>query len=541
VTLGNGERHEEPGNVKWAFAAVGSVVVVVAAALFLLGGDEERPAQTSIPLGTSVASPDADSQVAEGSTTTTAIVGTPGSAGLGDPLYPGLGNGGYDVQHYDVRLRYQPTENTLEGLVTIDAVATQNLSSFNLDLRQMTVRSVTVDGSPVRSEQTERELVITPDLVIGAGERFSTVVDYVGFPGVVDSQAFPIDIGWFGGVDGVHVMTEPDAASSFIPLNEHLSDKATWTITVTVPSPLEVVANGVLVDVIEDNGETTYVWDHQFPMATYLIALGIGQFDETESVTSSGVPIRNYFETPVGQGVRDSFSGQAEMIDFFEGLFGPYPFETYGALVVESATGAFAALETQSLSTFPVSPTAFSYQESIVAHEAVHQWFGNSVTPKSWDDIWLNEGFATYFEWVWTSNKRGLDNTEEIAADNYALVSGSSFLARGIPESQIGSAIDDNFPPPGTPPANDLFNGSVYLRGALLLHALRAEIGDDDFFESIAEYADRFAYSSVSTDDFVSLVEEVSGKDLGDFFTGWLTDRQVPAIPSQDLSPPDLG
>lgn len=530
--------------MKWAFALIGSVVVVVAAALFLLGGDEDGAVSSSVLTTTSPAGPGAGSQATDGSealTTTTARVGTPGSAGLDDPLYPGLGNGGYDVEHYDVKLRYQPAENTLEGLVTIEAVATQNLSSFNLDLREMIVRSVTVNGNLVRTEQTERELVITLDLVIGAGERFSTVVDYVGFPDVVPSEAFPIDIGWFGGVDGVHVMTEPDAASSFIPLNEHLSDKATWTITVTVPSPLEVVANGELVEVIEDNGETTYVWDHPFPMATYLIALGIGQFDETESVTSSGVPIRNYFETPVDQGVRDSFSRQGEMVEFFEGLFGPYPFEAYGALVIESATGAFAALETQSLSTFPVSPSAFSYPESIVAHEVVHQWFGNSVTPKTWEDIWLNEGFATYFEWVWTSSKRGLDNTEEIAADNYDLVSGIGFLARGIPESQIGSAIDDNFPPPGTPPANDLFNGSVYLRGALLLHALRAEIGDDDFFGAVAEYADRFAYSSVNTNDFVSLVEEVSGRDLDEFFASWLTDRQVPTIPSQGLIPPDLG
>ncbi len=531
--------------MKWAFAVVGSIAVVMAAALFVMGGDEGGPIPTSMTTGTEVVGPVAGSQSTEGAkdlTTTTARVGTAGSAGLGDPLYPGLGNGGYDVEHYDVRLRYQPSENTLEGLVTINAVATQNLSSFNLDLRQMTVRSVTVNGTRVRFEQSERELVITPDdFVIGADEAFTTVVDYVGFPTLVDSQAFGRDIGWFGGTDGVHVMTEPDAASSFMPLNEHPSDKATWTISVTVPSSLQVVANGELVDVIENNGETTYVWDHRFPMATYLVALGIGQFDETESVTSSGVPIRNYFESPVGQGVRDSFSGQGEMVEFFEGLFGPYPFETYGALVVESATGAFAALETQSLSTFPVSPSAISYQESIVVHEVVHQWFGNSVTPKSWDDIWLNEGFATYFEWVWTSTTLGLDDTDDLAAENYALISGSEFLSRGIPESQIGSVIDDNFPPPGIPPANDLFNQSVYLRGALVLHALRAEIGDDDFFEAVAEYASRFAYSSADTDDFVSLVEEISNRDLEDFFSSWLTDRQMPAIPSQGLSPPDLG
>jgi aminopeptidase N len=525
--------------VKWAFAGLGAIVVVIAAALFLIGGDETGPPTTSTPVATTVAA-GPDGPPTSTPPTTAPIVGVPGSEGLADPLYPLLGNGGYDVVHYDVALRYRPTDNTLEGLVSFQAVATQDLSAYNVDLQSMSVRSVDVDGVRVAVVHEGGELTITLAEPIASGAPFTTTIDYVGFPERVMSEAVPVGIGWFGGQDGVHVMSEPDAASSFIPSNNHPSDKATWTISVTVPADQQVAANGSLVDVVEDGDETTFVWDHPFPMATYLVALGIGRFDVVEYTSAGGVPIRDYYERSVDQGIREAFVRQGEMIDFFADLFGPYPFEAYGALVVESASGAFAALETQTMSTFPISPTETSYDELIVAHEAVHQWFGNSLTPLEWDDIWLNEGFATYFEWVWTSTDHGLDNPDATAARNYALLSGQQFLDQGIPRSQIPGVIDDNFPPPGTPPANALFNGAVYLRGAMVLHALRVRIGDEAFFAGIREYADRFAYSSVSTEDFIGVMEEVSGEDLDDFVRAWLDDPQIPAIPEQGLSPPDL-
>lgn len=524
--------------MKWAFAALGAILLVVAAGVFLMSGDEPPPITAASTTTATTAPGTGGSSVA--TTEPAPLVGSPGSAGLDDPLYPLLGNGGYDVVHYDVALGYHPVDNTLEGLVTMEAVATQDLSAFNVDLQQMSVRSVEVDGQRVVAEHSGAELVVQPDAAIPRGSEFSVTIDYVGFPERVMSQAVPVAIGWFGGQDGVHVMSEPDATSSFIPTNNHPSDKATWTIAVTVPADQQVAANGTLVEIIEDGDETTYVWDHPFPMASYLVAIGIGRFDVVEYQSEGGVAIRDYYERPVDQRVRESFTRQGEMIDFYADLFGPYPFEAYGALVVESASGAFAALETQTLSTFPIAPGETGYDEAIVAHEAVHQWFGNSLTPLEWDDIWLNEGFATYFDWVWTAYARGLDNPDAAAARNYALLSGQQFLDQGIPPSQIPAVLEENFPPPGLPPANSLFNGAVYLRGAMVLHALRQRIGDDDFFAGVRAYADRFAQSTVTTEDFVAVMEEASGEDLDEFFTTWLTDPTMPAIPEQGLAPPDL-
>lgn len=534
--------------MKWAYAGLGLVIVVALAGIYLMGGDDEpvtlelTPAtetSTTVPAGAS------DRGITGDEVTTTAVAvvtGSPGAEGVGDPLYAGLGNGGYDVQHYDVVLDYRPTDNALDGLVTIEAVATADLSAFNIDLKSMTVEDVTVDGRPATFRHEEPELVIEPDAPLAAGTTFTVAVDYLGFPERVPTRAVPAPIGWFAEPDGVYVMSEPDATSSWVPVSDHPSDKATWSFSVTVPSDQQVAANGTLVDTIVDGSSTTYVWNHDFPMATYLVALGIGRFDVVDGEpTESGVAIRDYFERPVDQAIRQSFARQRDMIEFYEDLFGPYPFEAYGALVVESRIGAFAALETQTLSTFPVDPSETSYPEFIVAHEAVHQWFGNSLTPAAWDDIWLNEGFATYFEWVWTAATQGQENPDAIAARNYALLSGQQFVDQGIPSAQIESILADNFPPPGTPPPDNLFNGAVYLRGALLLHALRQEVGDDAFFEAIRIYADRYAYSTVTTEDFRAVMEEVSGQDLGSFFTAWLDDPQIPAIPAKGLEPPTLG
>jgi aminopeptidase N len=169
-----------------------------------------------------------------------------------------------------------------------------------------------------------------------------------------------------------------------------------------------------------------------------------------------------------------------------------------------------------------------------------HQWFGNSVTPADWRDIWLNEGFATYLEWLWSANTSGADTPDEGAREVYALVSGQQFFEDGIAPAQVNDIIDQNFPPIGNPPGDNLFNGAVYLRGGLTLHALRLEIGDEVFFQGMRAYVERFAYGNVTTAEFIAVMEETSGQDLSEFFDGWLFDRQIPNIPAMDLVAPEL-
>lgn len=372
------------------------------------------------------------------------------------------------------------------------------------------------------------------------GATFVVEVTYAGLPNRFPSAALPERIGWFGEGNTVYVMAEPDATSSWFPVNDHPLDKATYSISIGVPPPLTAASNGVLVETFQDGANTVFVFEHDHQMASYLVALGIGELERIVGESESGVPIRDYIDIDVSDGVRNAFARQGEMIDFFQELFGPYPFENYGALVVESSIGSFAALETQTLSTFPVGIGAQSYAEFIVAHEVAHQWFGNSVTLSDWRDIWLNEGFATYAEWLWSAHARGADGPDELVRSNYALVSGQQFLDDGIVIAQVRDLVDQNFPPIGDPPANNLFNGAVYLRGALTLHALRLEVGDEAFFDGMRLYADRFGYANATTADFIAVMEEVSGQELDDFFDGWLFDRQVPAIPQMDLIPPEL-
>jgi len=147
-------------------------------------------------------------------------------------------------------------------------------------------------------------------------------------------------------------------------------------------------------------------------------------------------------------------------------------------------------------------------------HELAHQWFGDSVSPADWGDVWLNEGFATYTEWLWLEHTKG-------EAAMMATISGA----------RDRMALETDAPPPGDPSANDLFNASVYLRGGLVLHALRVEVGDDTFFEILRTYADNYRYGVATTDDFIALAESISGRDLSELFADWLYGEEVPALP----------
>jgi aminopeptidase N len=254
-------------------------------------------------------------------------------------------------------------------------------------------------------------------------------------------------------------------------------------------------------------------------MASYLATVNIGDFVRTDESGPRGLPIRNYFPRAIAGTAAPVFAPTAEMLDYFEGLFGPYPFEAYGVVVPDEELGF--ALETQTLSVFgrDIATARPDRAERIVAHELVHQWFGNSVSVYNWQDIWLNEGFATLGEWLWTEHTDG-----KTAADAAIRGTYESFLRRQAP-------------PPGRPPADDLFNQSVYGRGGLTLVALRLHVGDEAFFNILRTYAGRFRYSNASTADFIAVAEEVTGSNLDALFQDWLYNQELPAIPALNLTP----
>ena len=434
----------------------------------------------------------------------------PGSAGLGDPLYPGLGNGGYDVSHYTVTLGVDVDGNRIAGHARIEARATQHLSSFNLDFGGLTVTRVSVNGRAAGFSRAGTELTITPRVPVRSGRTFAVTTAYHGEPSPRPVPGLSLQSGWFRYATGIIAMGEPWGASRWYPVNEHPSDKATYTFIVTVPEPYKAAASGELIDTVDHGQTVTYKWQSRHPMASYLTVLAIAQFEEVERDGPSGIPIVDWYEQSVADSIRTYFANTSAILKFFSDVFGPYPFDSSGAIVIDHELGN-VALETQPRPVYGMAIlTHPAGGERVVVHELAHQWFGNLLTPATWRDIWLNEGFATYAEWLWEDKK-----DEDV--DGFA-----SFWA------DVWRA---DYGPPGNPSADNLFDRANYVRGAMVLHALRGEIGDEAFFRVLREYVARHAGGNVTTADFIAVAEEIAGRDLDALFDAWLYAELTPPAP----------
>ena len=459
---------------------------------------------------TTATSPDISTPSATATTTTTsastAPTSTVGAAGIGDEYYPTLGNGGYDVEHYDLDLFYDPDDNMLDAAVIISATATQDLTAFNLDFTGFDIVDLRVGDLPATFERNAGELTITPDVPIATGDRFDITIAYAGNPTASRSPAFGlVPIGWRAGPGGEqYIIAEPDAAHTWFPSNDHPLDKATFSFVVTVPDGYAVGATGEFLGIEPGHqiGETlSYAWEMSTPMAPYLATIVIGEgyqlVDDPVSTEAAGIPIRNFLPPDLVANPPDSLDDTGEMVTVLEAAFGPYPFDRYGITVV----GGFpAALENQTLSVFGRSMVDAPFFEFVLVHELAHQWFGNSVSVAQWSDIWLNEGFATYSELLWIEHRQGRAVYDQVVSDRRRAASTAGYA------------------PPGLPPPTDLFNGGVYQLGGLLLADLRAEIGDEAFFTLLRTYAAEFADGNVTTADFIALAEDISGQDLEEFF-----------------------
>lgn len=439
-------------------------------------------------------------------------VSTIGATSLNDPFVGDFGNGGYDVRAYELELDWFPEDRRLEGVATIRALATQHLTAFNLDLVGFDVTAVEVDGETASLERVDSELTITPAVPIANDAAFVVTVSYDGSPVENDIFGPPppgVASGWHTYDDYVAVFGEPLSASTFHPANDHPSDKASFRYTISAPSGDYVAASGTLESTTVNGDRSTWVYDSPDPQATYLTTILIGPFELVEAGESaSGIRIRNVIDSDLVATATPVLAPQADMMDAFEQLFGPYPYEEYGAAVIENGFGG--ALETQTLSIFGADIIEATFiAEAVVAHELAHQWFGNNVSVESWADLWLNEGFATYSEVLWEEARDGSFDFDAWAKD-------LGFQADGI-----SSVIQP-------PPVGDLFNGGVYQRGALTLHALRIAVGDEVFFDILREWNVRFAGQSASTADFEALVAELSGTDQTELFDAWLREEGLP-------------
>jgi aminopeptidase N len=329
---------------------------------------------------------------------------TAGALGAGDPYFPRYGNGGYDVQHYDLAIRYGPATNALRGTATIEAIATQELSCFSLDLSGLRVRSVEVDGVAAGRSRSGQELKIAPAQLLADGAAFTVVVRYRGVPQRFEIPGTTLVSGFLHTSDGFIVAGEPESAATWFPVNDHPTDPATYTFRVTVPAGIRVVANGVRESVTPVGDRKTHVWQAHDPMASYLTTVVAGHFRLRFDETGSGVPLIDAVHRDLGPLADDALARQPAILSFLESRFGPYPFESVGGIVTNARRLGFA-LETQTRPIYP--PSYFPGGVPVVVHELAHQWFGNLVAIERWQHIWLNEGFATYAEWLWSGHRGG--------------------------------------------------------------------------------------------------------------------------------------
>jgi aminopeptidase N len=485
---------------KRAVLSAAGVAVLVIGGLAILqpwSDDEGTATETSTPT--------------TASTTTTAppVQGTAGSTGVGDPYFPGLGNGGYDVDHYTLDLTWRADDGELDGVTTIAATATQDLSRFSLDLSGLTVRSVTVDGEPAPFDHDDRELLIAPAEDIAEGDAFTTLVTYSGKPVPVSDGTDLFEVGWQTDGREAFVASEPTGASTFYPVNDHPTDKATYTFRVTAPEDQTVAANGLLV-ADNDTGHGTRSWTYEArdPMASYLVQIAIGDYELVDAGQVEGVVVRHALHRSLSADARVAVEETAAMIQLLDDVYGAYPFEAYGVVAVDEDLGF--ALETQTL-TLIGSDLARSGREAdlILLHELAHQWTGDLVSPSTWQDIWLNEGFAIYAEWLYTERTGG------------APAATSARQLEGIPELDL---------PPGDPGSAELFSASVYYRGGMTLQALRERVGDDDFFTILRTWVDEHRDATASTQDLVALAERTSGEELSALFDEWLYAPELPDL-----------
>lgn len=322
----------------------------------------------------------------------------PTPLGVGDRLFPQLGNPGYDVTAYDLSFSYSGSNSEpLAAVTVIDARTTADLDRINLDFAHGKVDSVEVDGEPAAFATAGEDLVVTPEDALDEGERTRITVRHSSDP------VYPEDRpgGWVRTADGLAMANQADVAHLVFPCNDHPSDKARFTFHITAPEGLTAVANGLPTRVDRTGGSTTWTYRTGHPMATELAQVSIGRSTVLHRAGPHGLPVRDVVPTKHRAALEPWLEKTPGQIAWMEEKVGRYPFETYGLLMADATTGF--ELETQTLSLFerelftePAYPRW--YVESIMVHELAHQWFGNSVSPATWSDLWLNEGHATWYE-----------------------------------------------------------------------------------------------------------------------------------------------
>ena len=435
-----------------------------------------------------------------------------GSSTGPDPYFPQDGNGGYQVTHYSIDDRYHPGTDALAGRTTLTAVAgSSSLSAFHLDLR-LTPDAVAVNGAPASFRKpSAHELRVVPRHVVAAGSRFTVTVRYHGTPSRLGTGT--VWDGYFHEKGEVAAVGEPQIGPLWFAANETPSDKATYDVVVRVPRGQQAVSGGRLVSRKVGRTWTAWHWRVARPISTYLAYFVAGRFEIRRS-TVDGRPLVYAASSRLSQSQRDrSFAlmrNTPRILRWMEARFGAYPYSTAGGVMSSVNTGF--ALETASRPFYSWFGGPGSVD--LIVHELAHQWFGDAVALRRWKDTWLNEGFATYAEWLWEDTQGGR-SVHRALTDTYDT----------YPEASSFWTLKVSDPGP-----DDIFSSPIYDRGGMMLAALRCRLGATPMRDLVRTWVDQHRGGTGTGEQFRALAISRGGPDLAAFFTTWLDDPQRPAV-----------
>jgi aminopeptidase N len=417
-----------------------------------------------------------------------------------------------DVQHYIFRVTLADDTDQISGDTTVVVRFVQPTTRLALDLgKAMTVSAVTLQGAPLEFRHEGDRLGITLPAAPAAGELRRIDIQYRGTP----SAGLKILKNKYG--DRCFFSANwPDLAHQWLPTVDHPYDKATGEFVVTAPVRYQVVANGALAEQTDlGDGRRLTRWNQKVPIATWLFNIGVAEFSSRTFTTFAGIPLQTWVYPKDRNAAIATFEEPTRMaIDFYSSHIGPYP---YQKLADVQSAGNGGGMEHASAIFFGEKTVTGQPALRLVAHETAHQWFGDSVTEKDWDDVWLSEGFATYFTLLTVEHYQGRDAFVEALKQARAQIFATEKRMPGV-------AVVQNKPWKGIP------NGIVYQKGGWTLHVLRGQIGTEKFWAGIREYYGRFRDANASTADFRRVMEETSGADLGWFFDQWLYRAGTPKI-----------
>ena len=424
-------------------------------------------------------------------------------------------------EHYLVNIALNDQLSEITASAQINVLIVKETSLIDLDFGELTTDAVTLSSKPLSFTHKDGKLKVNLPEPARAGTRFTLRVDYHGKPkdGLIltaDKDGHPAAVGdnW------------PNRVHHWIPSFDHPSAKATVTFNITTRAGQEVVANGHLDHVTANGTLRTWSYSEGVPIPPYCMIIGVGQFAKSEPAQRALTPLSYYVPLSEGALAQKGFSPAIPTLEFFTEKVAPYPYEKLALIVGATRFGGMenssAIVFTSNL--FSRSSTVEMSRQfgvpfnniTLISHEIAHQWFGDSVTESTWSDLWLSEGFATYFAGLFVQRYES-----EAAFQQYMQKAAESVFAY---EKTKRVPIFDR----DTESLMELLNANNYQKGAWVLHMLRSSLGDEVFFRGIRAYYESHKNAIASTEDLRLALEQASGKDLRGFFARWVYDSGHP-------------